>query len=80
MMWGYAGMPGWGGVLMMIGTGLFWLAIVAVVGVAALRLSRRGTGPDPQRLLAERFARGEIDEQEYKHGLDVLHEPPRAVR
>ncbi|MBW0115090.1 SHOCT domain-containing protein [Pseudonocardia abyssalis] len=27
-------------------------------------------------MLAERFARGEIDEQEYRMRLDVLQEPP----
>ena len=30
--------------------------------------------PDPERLLAERFARGEIDEAEYRRALDILHE------
>ncbi len=29
-------------------------------------------GPDPERLLAERFARGEIDETEYRGRLAVL--------
>ncbi|WAL64577.1 SHOCT domain-containing protein [Amycolatopsis cynarae] len=28
--------------------------------------------PTPEQLLAERFARGEIDEQEYRRGLEVL--------
>lgn len=28
--------------------------------------------PAPEQLLAERFARGEIDEREYRHGLEVL--------
>jgi putative membrane protein len=38
----------------------------------------RGTGsgaggrPSAEQLLAERFARGEIDEEEYRHRRDVL--------
>ncbi|MGW0230647.1 SHOCT domain-containing protein [Actinopolymorpha singaporensis] len=31
------------------------------------------TRPTPDDVLAERFARGEIDEDEYRHRLDVLH-------
>ncbi|MFD2079007.1 putative membrane protein [Actinopolymorpha cephalotaxi] len=29
--------------------------------------------PTPDDVLAERFARGEIDEDDYRHRLDVLH-------
>ncbi|MDH6707418.1 putative membrane protein [Kitasatospora sp. MAA19] len=29
-------------------------------------------GPTPEQLLAERFARGEIDAEEYRHRLDTL--------
>jgi putative membrane protein len=73
MMWWYGGgMPGWGSVLMMIGTGLFWAVIVLFAVAAALRLPRSGHGPDAEQLLAERFARGEIDEQEYRSRLGVL--------
>ncbi|HET6503526.1 MAG TPA: SHOCT domain-containing protein [Amycolatopsis sp.] len=33
--------------------------------------------PTPEQLLAERFARGEIDEEEYRHALDILrHHSP----
>jgi len=72
MMWWYgSGMPGWGQVIMMLGMVLFWVAIVAIA-VAAIRLPRRDRRPDPEELVAERFARGEIDEQEYRSRLDVL--------
>ncbi|GAB7186726.1 SHOCT domain-containing protein [Kitasatospora sp. Ki12] len=30
------------------------------------------SGPIPEQLLAERFARGEIDAEEYRHRLDTL--------
>jgi putative membrane protein len=72
MMWWYGGgMPGWGQVIMLIGTVLFWVAIVGIA-VAAVRLPRRDRRGDPEELLAERFARGEIDEPEYRARLDVL--------
>jgi putative membrane protein len=72
MMWWYGGgMPGWGQVIMLIGTVLFWVAIVGIA-VAALRLPRSDRRGDPEELLAERFARGEIDEPEYRARLDVL--------
>jgi putative membrane protein len=43
---------------------------------------RRLPGPaDPAALLAERFARGEIDEAEYAHRLSVIRlGPPLEIR
>jgi putative membrane protein len=35
--------------------------------------------PDPERLLAERFARGELDEDEYRRRLAVLRESGQAT-
>jgi putative membrane protein len=58
---------------------LFWaLVIVGVVAwVRYLGRNDRGSdAPTPEELLAERFARGEIDEDEYRHRLDVLTEVP----
>lgn len=69
------GMGAWGWTGMIIGSVLFWgLIIAALVLVARAwrpRTGRRGTAPPtppptPERLLAERFARGEIDEEEYR--------------
>jgi putative membrane protein len=72
MMWWYGGgMPGWGQLIMLVGTVLFWVAIVGIA-VVALRMPRRDRRPDAEQLLAERFARGEIDEGEYRARLDVL--------
>jgi putative membrane protein len=65
---------------MLIGTALLWLAILVVAVLVLMRLRARPTPADPRRLLAERFARGEIDEQEYRHALDVLADPPRPTR
>ena len=85
MMWWYGnGISGWGMALMMIGNVLFW-ALIILAEVALIRYLTAGNRttefPDPadsQQLLAERFARGEIDEQEYHQRLDTLTHRPRA--
>jgi putative membrane protein len=80
MMWYGGGMGGWGFVLMAVTTLVFWGLLIAG-GIAVFRyLNRRpvnpGSGgetrPTPDQLLAERFARGEIDEEEYRRRLDAL--------
>ncbi len=72
---------GWFGWLLM---SLFLLAFWALLifgGLAVFRRPRHGNAPqqqgqsapdDAQRVLDERFARGELDEQEYTHRRDVL--------
>jgi putative membrane protein len=85
MYWGN-GMGGWGMALMTVGTVLFWGLIIVGV-VALIRYTRGGAREQggaerttPQRLLAERFARGEIDEEEYARRLRVLNGPAPAGR
>jgi putative membrane protein len=81
MMWYGNGMGGWGFVLMAVSTVVFWGALIAG-GIALFRYLNRtaakpGTGetrPTPEQLLAERFARGEIDEEEYRRRLDALRD------
>jgi putative membrane protein len=60
---------------------LFWAALIAV-GVWAVRSVRserrypeRGNenSPSPDDILAERFARGEIEEDEFARRRDLLH-------
>ena len=78
MYWGN-GMGGWGMALMTVSNLLFWGLVIAGV-VALVRYTSRGPQPaasadqraTPQQLLAERFARGEIDEDEYARRLQVL--------
>jgi len=78
MYWGN-GMGGWGMVLMTVSSLLFWGLVIAGI-VALVRYAGRGaqagapTGPrpTPQEVLADRFARGEIDEEEYTRRLQVL--------
>ncbi|MER5360527.1 hypothetical protein [Streptomyces sp. NPDC002785] len=88
MMW-YNGGWGWSGwLLMTVIMVVFWsLLIVGVVALTRyLTNTRRSYQPGPppgeaawgsrraEDLLAERFARGEIDEDEYKRRLALLRE------
>lgn len=77
MYWSGHDMFGWGYPLGLIGMALFWVAVI--IGIVALaRYAGRGRyrPGDPhqpaEHLLAERFARGEIDEDEYRRRLAAL--------
>lgn len=57
---------------------LVWVVVIGVVVWAVARITARDGGrgrvdPDSaRRILDERFARGEIDEDEYRHRRDQL--------
>lgn len=80
MMWGY-GDWGWGAWLAMTASMLlFWgLLVGAIVWSVRTVTSGHQMGnvrDKPARdVLAERFVRGEIDEEEYRRRLSVLKEP-----
>lgn len=77
-MWWYGNgdLNGWGYTLMTVSMILFWgLVIYGVIWL--VRYSGRDSRPEahaptPEDLLAERFARGEIDEEEYGQRLESL--------
>lgn len=79
MMWGNG--MGWGGWLLMSLTTVGFWAVVVFGIVALFRGGTRDSGTpanrrpeqDPQHILDERFARGEIDAEEYRARRDVLH-------
>ncbi|OLT01367.1 hypothetical protein BJF90_32490 [Pseudonocardia sp. CNS-004] len=79
MMWWYGpGTGGWAMALMGIGMVLFWaLIVLGLIALVRYLQTAGGRPPEvratPEELLAERFARGEIDEQEYRLRLDALH-------
>jgi putative membrane protein len=81
MMW-YGSNAGWGGwLLMTIAMVLFWaLIITAVVLIVRYLVSQRPTGTSaesartPEEVLAERYARGEIDDDEYQRRLSLLRQ------
>ena len=75
MMWNGYGMGGWGMATMLLSSLLFWALLVGggVVLYRTLRDSTKPAGqPSPEQQLGERYARGEIDEEEYQHRLTVL--------
>jgi putative membrane protein len=77
MMGWYQDGMGWGGwILMTVAVVAFW-ALVFFAVVAILRDTQRSTESapghgDPLQILDERFARGEIDGEEYRTRSDVL--------
>jgi putative membrane protein len=76
MFWFGNGMSGWGYWLMAAAMVVFWMLVVlGVVGLVRYlaRVDRSVvTRPIAEQVLAERFARGDIEEPEYRQRLDVL--------
>lgn len=76
--WGYAGMG--------IGMVLFWaLLIFGIVALVRFATADRQVHtftpqppPSPEQVLADRFARGEISETEYRDRLAVLRNHTRS--
>jgi putative membrane protein len=65
---------------MSVSTAVFW-GLVLWAGVVLFRRFDRGRPDrsDPERILAQRYAAGQIDEQEYRHRLQVLRESRRSA-
>ena len=62
---------------------LFWLAVIWVAisltrGVAGRRSGEGRSGDQPDAILAQRYARDEIDEDEYRRCLDIIRAAERA--
>lgn len=76
MYWVGNGMDGWSYVLMIVSTVLFWgvliTGIVMLLRYLAGNGARQQGSADPKAILAERFARGQIDEAAYRSGLELL--------
>lgn len=79
-MCGYAGMWGWGGwVVMTVAMVVFFAVVIAAV-VVAVRSVGGGMRPvapsgcTPQDVLADRFARGEVDDEEYHRRMALLRD------
>lgn len=89
MFWYGNGMAGWGYAVMTVSIVLFWglviLGVVALIRYLARPSQRSDEGeraaprPTPEQLLAERFARGEIDEREYQDRLAALRGSPHST-
>ncbi|MFF3462617.1 SHOCT domain-containing protein [Streptomyces sp. NPDC001984] len=82
MFWYGHDMSGWGWFGASLGMIVFWAVIITVLVLLFRGLGRSMPGgsrdvasrttPSAEELLAERFARGEIDEDEYQRRLRVL--------
>jgi len=80
---------GWGYALGITGMVLFWVVLVLAIANAVRYLDRkRGESSPPppppppptaEQVLAERFARGEIDADEYRQRLDTLRQAERST-
>jgi putative membrane protein len=76
-------LSGWGWAFMAFGSVLFWA--VLIIGIVALVRSLNGNNAygsggrsSAEDLLAQRFARGEIDKAHYRQRLRILAEPADA--
>ena len=80
MFWYGDGMNGWGHAAMAVSMVLFWGLVIAGVVVLVRYLGRDTQSPlsspphrhTPEQVLAERFARGDIDEDEYRRRCELL--------
>lgn len=86
MMGWYQDGMGWGGwIAMSLVMVAFWaLVVFAVVAIfrgtsSNTRSADRPTNRDPMQILEERFARGEIDAEEYHTRAEVLRTGGRTV-
>lgn len=73
---------GWGAALMVVGMLAFWVLVIGGISLLLRRPHREAGGMVPahrsaQQVLAERFARGEIDQAEFTQRLSALHGPKR---
>lgn len=79
MYWYGPGMSGWGYAWMSIGMLVFWALLIAGIALT-IRFALADRPPatpshmTPEAILTQRFARGEIDEQEYTARMTALRE------
>ena len=84
MFWTDHDPTGWGWVAMTVGMAAFWVLLFTLAVMLVRGLNRPvdradWPRPSPERLLAERFARGEIDEDDYRRRLGTLTDAGRPA-
>lgn len=80
MYWGYG--SAWGYVLMAVSMAAFWALVIGAVVLVVRSLDRprsQPTAPGAEDVLAARYARGEIDETEYRQRLATLQSTSRVA-
>ena len=93
MMWGYYGTGlGWGGVLLMLLSMVFWFAVLGVLIWALVRWITRYSGPrgiptvrsmSAREILEQRYARGEIDAatfEQMRERLEASQRPGQLIQ
>lgn len=93
MMWGYYGSGlGWGGILLMTLSMLFWFAVLGVLIWALVRWITRYSAPrllppiqamSAREILEQRFARGEIDVatfEQMRERLEASQRPGQLIQ
>jgi putative membrane protein len=74
---------GWGGVLFMLFSMIFWAAVLGVLAWGVVRWlttpARSASGPSAMEILRQRFARGEIDAATFEQMRDRLEAAPDRV-
>ncbi|MFE6282643.1 SHOCT domain-containing protein [Streptomyces sp. NPDC057877] len=82
MFWYAHGMNGWGWFGMSVSMVAFWALIITALVLVFRAVNRPNehthtpAAPTPQQILGARFARGEIDEEEYRRRLSALDVGP----
>lgn len=71
MYWFGTDIGGWGYFLMIVSMAAFWGLLITGF-VLLIRSAGPEESPAPEQVLAQRFARGEIDEAEYRDRLVAL--------
>lgn len=77
MYWFGNDISGWGFTLMIASMVLFWGLLITGC-MFLIRSSRRPEHPTPEQILAQRFARDEINEGEYRDRLTALRGSTRS--
>jgi putative membrane protein len=79
VMWWHGDWSWWGWLAMSVTMLAFW-GVVAWAVVGLFRRTGESELRNPEAFLAERFAKGEIDEDEYRRRLEVLRDDQAAAR
>jgi len=87
MFWYCPGMDMWGYVVMTASMVMFWGLVILAIVAAARQVTRSAppsgdagaARPAAEQVLAERFARGDVDEPEYSRRLSALRDRTHSM-